>query len=90
MAAMALRITPQHPHIGARAEGVDLRRPLSAELRAAIEAAMDRHAVLVFPGQDLSDAEHVAFGTSFAPIRRRRWRRRSSYVTASGLATISQ
>jgi len=69
---LSLRITPLHPCLGARAEGVDLRRPLSAELRSAIVAAMDRHAVLVFPGQDLSDAEHMAFGTSFGPVEHTR------------------
>ncbi len=65
---MTLRITPLHPFIGARAEGVDLRRPLTPEETAEIEAAMDRHAVLVFRGQDIDDAEQVAFGTLFAPI----------------------
>ena len=45
---MTLRVTPLHPHIGARAEGVDLRYPLAHELAAEIEAAMDRHAVLVY------------------------------------------
>jgi alpha-ketoglutarate-dependent 2,4-dichlorophenoxyacetate dioxygenase len=69
---MTLRITALHPHIGARAEGVDLREPLSAELRAAIAAAMDRHAVLVFPGQELSDAQHMAFGTAFGPVEHTR------------------
>ncbi len=67
-----LRVTPLHPHIGARAEGVDLRQPLTAELAAAIEAAMDRHAVLVFPGQDLSDEQHMAFGTTFGPVEHTR------------------
>jgi len=65
---MALRITPLHPHLGARAEGIDLREPLSAGLAKQIEAAMDRHAVLVFPAQDLSDAQQMAFGTSFGPV----------------------
>ena len=65
-----MRVTPLHPHIGARAEGVDLRSPLTAELRAAIEAAMDRHAVLVFPGQDLDDDQQMAFGAAFGPIER--------------------
>lgn len=70
---MGLRITPLHPHIGARAEGVDLRRPLAPALAAAIEAAMDKHAVLVFPGQDLSDEQHMAFGTSFGPVEHTRF-----------------
>jgi alpha-ketoglutarate-dependent 2,4-dichlorophenoxyacetate dioxygenase len=67
-----LRITPLHPRIGAKAEGVDLRRPLAPELAAAIEAAMDRHAVLVFPGQDLTDRQHMAFGTAFGPVEHTR------------------
>jgi alpha-ketoglutarate-dependent 2,4-dichlorophenoxyacetate dioxygenase len=65
---MALRITPLHPHLGARAEGVDLREPLGAGLARQIEAAMDRHAVLVFPGQDLTDAQQMAFGLHFGPV----------------------
>ncbi|HEX5091969.1 MAG TPA: TauD/TfdA family dioxygenase [Burkholderiales bacterium] len=65
---MALRVTPLHPHVGARAEGVDLRKPLGAGLAAEIEAAMDRHAVLVFPGQDLTDAQQMAFGLNFGPV----------------------
>lgn len=67
-----MRVTPLHPHIGARADGIDLRSPLTAELRAAIEAAMDRHAVLVFPGQDLDDDQHMAFGAAFGPVEHTR------------------
>lgn len=65
---MTLRITPLHPHIGARAEGVDLRRALSADEAAQVEAAMDRHAVLVFPGQDIDDDQQMAFATNFGPL----------------------
>jgi len=65
---MTLRITPIHPHIGARAEGVDLRHPVSAEIAGEIEAAMDRHAVLVFPGQHLEDDQQMDFAARFGPI----------------------
>jgi alpha-ketoglutarate-dependent 2,4-dichlorophenoxyacetate dioxygenase len=65
---MILTITPLHPHIGARAEGVDLRQPVSAELAKQIEAAMDRHAVLVFPGQHLEDGQQMDFAANFGPI----------------------
>ena len=65
---MALRITPLHPHIGARAEGLDLRRPLSADEAAQFAAAMDRHAVLVLPGQDIDDDQQMAFATLFGPL----------------------
>ena len=65
---MALKITPLHPHIGARAEGLDLRRPLSADEAAQFAAAMDRHAVLVLPGQDIDDDQQMAFATLFGPL----------------------
>ena len=69
---MALRITPLHPSIGARLEGLDLRRPLTREEAAEVEAAMDRHAVLVFPGQDIDDGQQMAFGRNFGPIEQTR------------------
>ena len=63
-----MKIVPLHPHLGARAEGVDLREPLPPALAKEIEAAMDRHAVLVFPGQDLSDRQQMDFGLNFGPV----------------------
>jgi alpha-ketoglutarate-dependent 2,4-dichlorophenoxyacetate dioxygenase len=63
-----LRLTPLHPVIGARAEGIDLRRPLTTQEAAAIEAAMDRYAVLVFPDQQLDDAAQLAFGSNFGEV----------------------
>ena len=69
---MTLKITALHPSIGARAEGVDLRRPLAPELTIQIEAAMDRHAVLVFPAQDLDDDQQMAFASTFGPIEKTR------------------
>lgn len=69
---MALRVTPLHPLIGARAEGVDLRRPLTRDEAAQIEAAMDRYAVLVFPAQEIDDDQQMAFGRNFGPIEQTR------------------
>jgi len=69
---MALRITPLHPLIGARAEGMDLRRPLTKDEAVQVEAAVDRHAVLVFPGQDLDDDRQMAFGMNFGPVEQTR------------------
>ena len=63
-----LQITPLHPTIGARVYGLDLCRPVSDALRDAIDAAMDRHAVLVFPEQELDDEQQVAFASRFGPI----------------------
>jgi alpha-ketoglutarate-dependent 2,4-dichlorophenoxyacetate dioxygenase len=67
--AGAPSFTPLHPLIGARAEGFDLRHPLPPAAVEAIRAAMDRHAVLVFPGQEgLDDEAQCAFGRQFGEI----------------------
>ena len=63
-----LRITPLHPLFAARAEGLDLRHPLNAAEVAAITAAMDRYAVLVFPGQHFEGDQQLAFGRHFGEV----------------------
>ena len=63
-----LRITPLHPLFAARAEGLDLRHPLKAAEVAAITAAMDRYAVLVFPGQHFEGDQQLAFGRHFGEV----------------------
>jgi alpha-ketoglutarate-dependent 2,4-dichlorophenoxyacetate dioxygenase len=65
---MAITVTPLHPHIGAELRGVDLTRPAPADDLAAIDAAFARHAVLVFPGQALSDEQQIAFSRHFGPL----------------------
>ena len=65
---MTLQVTPLHPVFAAAVEGVDLRSPLEPGRAAEIEAAMDRYAVLVFPGQDLDDDQQIAFGQNFGPL----------------------
>ena len=65
---MTIGIRQIHPLFVAEVEGVDLCQPLATEAVAAIEAAMDRHAVLIFHDQPLSDAQQVAFSRSFGPI----------------------
>jgi alpha-ketoglutarate-dependent 2,4-dichlorophenoxyacetate dioxygenase len=67
---MTITIRGLHPFIGGEAIGVDLREPLDRTEVAAIEAGMDRHAVLVFPGQELSDAQQVAFSLNFGEIEK--------------------
>jgi alpha-ketoglutarate-dependent 2,4-dichlorophenoxyacetate dioxygenase len=67
---MSITIRPLHPTIGAEVEGIDLRRPLTREEVAAIDAGMDRHAVLVFHGQDITDDEQLAFTLNFGGIEK--------------------
>ena len=56
------------PCVAAEAAGLDLRKPLSPEDVAAIHAAMDEHAVLVFHDQPIDDAEQLAFSQSLGEI----------------------
>ena len=65
---MAIQVTPLTPHIGGRMTGIDVRKPLSASDVAAIDAGMDKHAVLVLPGQDITDSQQLVFSRNFGPL----------------------
>ncbi|MEM9713661.1 MAG: TauD/TfdA family dioxygenase [Actinomycetota bacterium] len=65
----APRITPLDATLGAVVEDVRLRS-LDDGTWATIEAAFLRHALLIFPGQHLTDAEQTAFASRFGPIER--------------------
>jgi alpha-ketoglutarate-dependent 2,4-dichlorophenoxyacetate dioxygenase len=65
---MPLTLRPLHPLFVAEATGVDLARKLPAEDVQAIVAAMDRYAVLVFPGQPMDQTQQVAFAEQFGPL----------------------
>jgi len=69
---MTLSIQPLHPEFVGEVEGVDLTRPLDAAEVAAIEAGMDRYAVLVFHNQRLDDAQQMAFTRNFGEIENAR------------------
>jgi alpha-ketoglutarate-dependent 2,4-dichlorophenoxyacetate dioxygenase len=56
------------PCFAAEVQGVDLARPLSGAEVAAIHAAMDEHAVLVFHDQKLDDEAQLAFTRSLGEI----------------------
>ncbi len=57
-----------HPVFAGEVSGVDLTRPLSAAEVAAIEAGMDRYAVLVFRDQVITDDQQMAFSRNFGEI----------------------
>jgi alpha-ketoglutarate-dependent 2,4-dichlorophenoxyacetate dioxygenase len=65
---MPLKTRQIGPCFAAEAEGLDLTRPLSSEDVAAIHAAMDEHAVLVFHGQHFTDDQQLAFTQSLGDI----------------------
>ncbi len=65
---MPLSIRPLTPAIGGEVTGIDITKPLKPEEVAAIEAGMDKYAVLVFPGQNLTDEQQMAFTVNFGAI----------------------
>lgn len=65
---MALILSPIMPGFAAEAHGLDLLQPLDAAQIQAVDAAMDRHAVLVFRGQALSPEAQLRFARSFGEL----------------------
>lgn len=65
---MTITIRPIDPSFAAEVSGIDLRAPLTAPAVAAIEAAMDRYAVLVFHDQPVTDEQQMAFTLGFGSI----------------------
>ena len=69
---MTISIRPITPSFAGEVSGIDLRRPISAEDAAAIEAGMDRYAVLVFHDQRIDDDQQIAFTRNFGEIENAR------------------
>ena len=65
---MAIELTPLHPSLGAELRGVDLTRPVMPEVFAEIDAAFNRHGILVFPEQPVTDEQQLAFSRLFGPL----------------------
>jgi alpha-ketoglutarate-dependent 2,4-dichlorophenoxyacetate dioxygenase len=65
---MPIETHPLTPHFAARVTGIDARRPQSSAEVGAVEVAMDRFAVIVLPGQLLTDAQQLLFTRNFGPL----------------------
>ena len=63
-----MRFIPIGNEFVAEVTGIDLRAPIDVDSAANIHAAMDRHAVLVFHDQSLSDEQQIAFTRSLGKI----------------------
>jgi alpha-ketoglutarate-dependent 2,4-dichlorophenoxyacetate dioxygenase len=64
---MTVSIRQIHPVsvFAGEVSGIDMTRPLSRDEVAAIEAGMDRYAVLVFHDQKVTDEQQMAFSLQF-------------------------
>ena len=63
-----MRTTPLHARFGVEVHGVDMRRVTADDGYPAIRAAFEEHSLLLFRGQALDDAAHLAFGGLFGPV----------------------
>jgi len=69
---MSITVSPVTPDFAAEIGDVDLSKPLAAEDLAAVKAAFWKYAVLVFPQQQLTQDQQLAFAEHFGPIERDR------------------
>jgi alpha-ketoglutarate-dependent 2,4-dichlorophenoxyacetate dioxygenase len=65
---MAIQINQIGPCFAGEVSGIDLTNPLSSEDAAAIHAGMDKYAVLVFHGQELTNEQQLAFTQALGPL----------------------
>jgi alpha-ketoglutarate-dependent 2,4-dichlorophenoxyacetate dioxygenase len=65
---MPIAITQIHPVFVGEVSGADLTRPLTPDEVAAIEAGMDRYAVLVFRDQRIDDDQQMVFSRNFGEL----------------------
>src|SRR5438045_4198747 len=90
---MPVSIPPLHPMFVGEVAGIDCRRPLNHDEVAAIEAGMDRYAVLVIREQFITDEEQLALTRHFGELEAYRTpghiRRREEQRLGPGMADFS-
>ena len=69
---MSITVCPITPTFAAEIGDVDLTHPLSDTDFDAIKAAFWKYGVLVFPDQQLTEAQHLAFSAKFGPVEKER------------------
>ena len=63
-----MNITSVHPGFVGEVSGIDISGPLAREQVAAIEAGMDRYAILVFRDQPLTDEQQCIYSLNFGDL----------------------
>jgi taurine dioxygenase len=64
----ALQVTQLSPALGAEISGIDLQQPIPAETMAELKAAWNRHFVLRFRGQRLTDPQLLELTRNFGEL----------------------
>ncbi len=65
---MTISVYPVTESFAAEIGDLDLARPLDAADLAAVKAAFATYAVLIFPDQQLTQEQHLAFAAVFGPL----------------------
>lgn len=65
-----IRVTRLGRSFAARVEGIDARRTMREDEFRAVVDAFHAHGVLIFPGQDIDDAQQIAFSSAFGTLER--------------------
>jgi alpha-ketoglutarate-dependent 2,4-dichlorophenoxyacetate dioxygenase len=65
---MSISIFPVTPSFAAEIGDVDLRQPLVDDDMKVVRDAFAAYSVLVFPAQDLTAEQHLAFAANFGPL----------------------
>ena len=89
---MVLALTPLHPCFVAEVSRVDLRAVYDPGTLGEIRRGMDRYAVLLFRGQDITDEQQLAFARNFGERENARGgtvTRKEDYRLTSGLNDVS-
>jgi alpha-ketoglutarate-dependent 2,4-dichlorophenoxyacetate dioxygenase len=84
-----MQIKQLHPLFAAEVAGIDLAAPLPPAAVAALDDAVNRHAVLVFPGQSLDDDRLLGLGRLFGDVEPPRNHRVVRRLKHAELADIS-
>src|ERR1700738_1614385 len=89
---MTVLIRQLGKHFFGEVSGVDLRKPLTRQEAIDIEAGMDKYAVLVFHGQDITDEQQLAFALNFGEREKARGgtvTKKEDYRLTTGLNDVS-
>ncbi len=86
---MTISVRPLSQALGAEVTGVDFRNEIDATTRQEIMDAWRKYHVLVFPGQDLTDGEHVRFCEMFGEIQPERLSAHVADKTYAGVHFVS-
>jgi alpha-ketoglutarate-dependent 2,4-dichlorophenoxyacetate dioxygenase len=64
---MPITFKPLHPHFAAAVLGFDMRQTIDRTTAQMFEQAIDRFCILIFPTQQVDDAQQLAFTANFGP-----------------------